>query len=998
MNDKIPSIKSARGIWSWIETGFHLPAGDRRADASPKPVLRRLLLPLAVMVSVLILGAAALLWQQFYMRLEDKSLAAQAEISNALETALDHQASMLAAALEPIAADPRVHQALREKNTDRLLADWQPMFETLRRESNLTHFYFFDKNRVCLLRVHRPGKRGDMINRFTALEAERTGTTAAGIELGRLGTFTLRVVRPVFVKDELVGYVELGKEIEDILQSLYTRIGHQMAVSIRKAYLDKQTWEEGMDILGRKADWERMPHSVIIYASHGRLPDVFAPMADYDPEAGHVHGDMVREADFDGKTWRVSMMPLQDASGKEVGSLLVMSDISGEKAAFHRILTLGGISCGVLLAAFLGFVSVLLMRTDAGIGAQQAELRESQERFFKIFDKSPIPTSLSRMADSRYTEVNAAWCDFFGFSNNEAIGRTAEELNILDSETLASLREIFSQEGALAGVEVKVCTNSGVIRDILTSVELLSIGGEQYAVNMIIDITERKRMEEALQQSEIKFRDLFHKHAAVKLLIDPDTGNIIEANDAAARFYGYSIEQLRRMRIQDINMLPSEQVKAKMENVGDHQRFHFEFRHCLADGTIKDVEVFSSRIDINGKGFLHSIIHDITARRNLEDQLRQAQKMESVGRLAGGVAHDFNNMLSVILGHAELAMDELDPVHPLYADLKEIDNAARRSADLVRQLLAFARKQTIAPEVLDLNETVEGMLKLMRRLIGENIDLVWLPGQNLWPVKMDTTQIDQILANLCVNARDSMTGTGKITIETHNMTIDQAYCAHYTYFDPGDYVMLAISDNGCGMDEETRSHLFEPFYTTKEVGRGTGLGLATVYGIVKQNSGFITVDSEPGRGTTFKIYLPRHAAAAKKDQERVSATPLARGNETILLVEDEPSILKMGRTLLERLGYRVLTAAAPEEAIRLAGEYAGKIHLLMTDVVMPGMNGQELAENLMSLYPDMKRLFMSGYTADIIASQGVLDGGVHFIQKPFAKHDLAVKVRKALDH
>lgn len=239
MNDKIPIIKSPKGIRSWIKTGFPLPAGCGRADASPKPVLRRLLPPLAVMVAALVLGAAALLWQQFQMRLDDKTSAAQAEISNALETALDHQASMLAAALEPIAADPRVHQALRERNMDRLLADWRPIFETLRRESNLTHFYFFDKNRICLLRVHRPGKRGDMIDRFTALEAERTGTTAAGIELGRLGTFTLRVVRPVFVKEELIGYVELGKEIEDILQTLYTRTGHQMAVSIRKAYLDK---------------------------------------------------------------------------------------------------------------------------------------------------------------------------------------------------------------------------------------------------------------------------------------------------------------------------------------------------------------------------------------------------------------------------------------------------------------------------------------------------------------------------------------------------------------------------------------------------------------------------------------------------------------------------------------------------------------------------------------------------------------------------------------
>jgi PAS domain S-box-containing protein len=380
----------------------------------------------------------------------------------------------------------------------------------------------------------------------------------------------------------------------------------------------------------------------------------------------------------------------------------------------------------------------------------------------------------------------------------------------------------------------------------------------------------------------------------------------------------------------------------------------------------------------------------------IEAQLHQAQKMESIGRLAGGVAHDFNNMLGAILGYTELALEQVKPDAPLHADLKQVYKAAQRSAELTRQLLTFARKQTVTPQVLDLNETVEGMLKLLRRLIGEDIDLAWLPGRNLWPVKIDQSQHDQILANLCVNARDAITGMGKITIETSNMVFDSDF-SRQVDFVPGDYVLLAISDNGCGMDTETLSHIFEPFFTTKEVGEGTGLGLPSVYGAVKQNNGFIYVYSEPGRGTTFKIYLPRHRD--KATEKEIHSPPLraAQGSEIILLVEDEPMILELTTTMLQRFGYTVLAAGTPSEAVKLAQEHPDSINLLLTDVIMPEMNGHDLAQNLLSLYPGMKLVFMSGYTANVIAHHGVLDEGVHFIQKPFSAKNLALKLREALE-
>jgi CheY-like chemotaxis protein len=368
-----------------------------------------------------------------------------------------------------------------------------------------------------------------------------------------------------------------------------------------------------------------------------------------------------------------------------------------------------------------------------------------------------------------------------------------------------------------------------------------------------------------------------------------------------------------------------------------------------------------------------------------------------VGRLAGGGAHDFNNMLGVILGYAQLAMLKIGQDDPLHADLDEIRKAGERSADLTRQLLAFARKQTVAPQVLDLNETVEGMHNMLRRLIGEDIDLAWRPGSNLGPIFIDPSQVDQILANLCVNARDAIADTGKITIETDSACFDEAYCTDHAYFVPGEFVMLAVSDDGCGMDPETLGVVFEPFFTTKELGKGTGLGLATVYGIVKQNNGFINVYSEPGHGTTFKIYLPQHAAKAAPRSEQEQAPAPAAGGETILLVEDEQAILEVATRMLEQMGYGVIAAATPGEAIRLAREHQGRINLLMTDVVMPEMNGRDLAGNLISIYPGMRRLFMSGYTANVIAHHGVLDQGVHFLQKPFSMQDLAAKIREALD-
>ncbi len=388
---------------------------------------------------------------------------------------------------------------------------------------------------------------------------------------------------------------------------------------------------------------------------------------------------------------------------------------------------------------------------------------------------------------------------------------------------------------------------------------------------------------------------------------------------------------------------------------------------------------------------------DITEHRKMEEQLRQAQKMEAVGTLAGGVAHDFNNMLGVISGHAELALNKIDQEDKLYKDLVQIHNAAKRSAGITRQLLAFARKQTIYPKMLDINNVVENMLKMLGRLIGEDIELVWEPAEDESIVEMDPSQIDQILANLCVNARDAIAGVGRIIIETGTTVFDQAYCDTHAGFVPGDYVLLAVSDNGSGMDRKIQNNLFEPFFTTKKPGKGTGLGLSTVYGIVRQNKGFINVYSEPGQGSTFRVYLPRHTGVPDRITEKTTS-PMPLGNkENILIVEDESTILEMLQSMLESLNYTPFAADKPGRAIEIAENHTGSFHMLITDVVMPEMNGRLLAEKMTAICPGIKTVFISGYTANVIAHQGVLDKKMHLLQKPFSMEDLAKKIREVLE-
>jgi len=649
-------------------------------------------------------------------------------------------------------------------------------------------------------------------------------------------------------------------------------------------------------------------------------------------------------------------------------------------------------------------LSMFGTHTDVtSIKQAEEEVQATSELLSQFIKISPIYAYIKEVSptESRTLKASDNFQDMVGVPVAEMLGKTMEELfppefaaKITDDDwQVVSQGRILQRDEILEG------------RTYTTIKFPIRMGDKNLLAGYTIDLTDRVRAEEAQRESEATFRNIVQgSPMGIHLyrLDEDDRLIFIGASPAADRLLGVDNSQFIGMTCEEaFPPLRGTEIPERYRRAARFgETWQVEHVNYAANGIAGVFEIHAFQM---AQGKVAVLFNDISARKRAEEdreklqaQLTQAQKMESVGRLAGGVAHDFNNMLSVIIGHCELALRGLETDHPLHAGLQHIRKAAERSADLTRQLLAFARKQTVAPKVLDVNPTVEGMLEMLRRLIGEDIDLVWKPGSNPGQVHIDPSQLDQILVNLFVNARDAIGDTGKVAIETDVVAIDERYCADHVEAVPGVYVLLTVSDDGCGMDAATLPHLFEPFFTTKEMGKGTGLGLATVYGIVKQNKGFINVYSEPGQGSTFNIYLPRYSDCSGPAIEAALDTA-AMGSETVLVVEDEPMILDIATTMLESLGYTVLAAAGPVEAIRLARQHGDAIRLLMTDVVMPEMNGRLLANHLRALLPGLRCLFMSGYTANVIANRGVLDEGVHFIQKPFTLHALAAKIRETLE-
>ena len=661
----------------------------------------------------------------------------------------------------------------------------------------------------------------------------------------------------------------------------------------------------------------------------------------------------------------------------------------------------------VFILAFIGITGFILQGSETAyyknLFRVTEALRESESRY---------STTLMSIGDGVITTDNAGRVGLLnpiaekltGWRQETARGKPLSEIfRIVNEKTRITVDnpvERVLREGMIVGLanHTLLISRDGVERPIADSGAPIRNDKDQIIGVVLVfrDQTEERKAMSALAALSSRQQAILSAIPDIIMEVDVDK-NYTWANPSGLEFFGPDCVG-REASYYFEGEQKTYQLVQPLFN-GSEDLFYVESWQRRKDGEKRLLAWWCRNLkDVEGKvtGAL-STGRDITDQRRMEDQLQQSRRMEVVGHLAGGVAHDFNNILQIILGNLELARTDAAGFPGILASLDEIRKAAKRSADLTGQLLAFARKQTVNPRVIDVNDTIESMLRMLRRLIGEDIDLAWMPGPDLWHVKMDPTQIDQVLANLTINARDAIASTGKVTIETTNIKIDREYARTHTGAAAGEYVMLAVSDNGRGIAREDLPRVFEPFFTTKASGKGTGLGLATVEGIVKQNKGFINVYSEVGLGSTFRIYLPRYADSTEVLSVTREQPESRRGSETILVVEDEPAVLEQCRLALERLGYKVLKAESPTIALNLVDNFDGTINLLLTDVIMPVMHGRELFRRLAIMRPDLKCLYMSGYTANVIAHQGILDKDVAFVQKPFEIRDLAAKIREVLE-
>ena len=656
----------------------------------------------------------------------------------------------------------------------------------------------------------------------------------------------------------------------------------------------------------------------------------------------------------------------------------------------------------LVTAAVLSLAWIVALRRSVRRATQS--LRRSEERYKELVENANDIIYMHDLAGN-FTSINKEAERVTGYTRDEAVKMNID--SVLAPEYVDVAHRMLSykvQEVDPARYELEMVCKNGRRVPIEISTRVIYKDRKAVGVQGVArDISERKRAEEKLRESEEKYRTLFNNAEVGIFRSRLDGSEIIEVNRRFLDIVGMTLEETLGKPSVNLWADPKEREEMIKRLVADGSVLGFECK--LLNKRRGDVRNCLTSLRLYPEqGMLEGTLLDITDRKRaeaekekLQAQLQQAQKMEAVGSLAGGVAHDFNNLLTVITGYSELLLQKIGKESPMHGEVEQIKSAGERAASLTQQLLAFSRKQIIEPKVMQLDRLVAEVLAMMSRLIGEDIALQATTGKSLGSVKVDPGQFQQILMNLVVNARDAMPNGGKIMIETANVDLDEEYCALHPYIKPGRFVMLAVSDTGNGMSEEIKAHIFEPFFTTKDRGSGTGLGLATTYGAVKQSGGSIEVYSKIGKGTTFKIYLPRVEEQVVKPAKDDLPTDLAGGTETVLVVEDEGLLRNLCVQILEQLGYRVLQARSGAEAIAEVQGYGDRIDLLLTDVVMPGMNGSELATQLVPHHPGMKVLFTSGYTDDTITRHGVLDEGVSFIGKPYTPSALARKVREVLD-
>jgi two-component system cell cycle sensor histidine kinase/response regulator CckA len=816
----------------------------------------------------------------------------------------------------------------------------------------------------------------------------------------------------------------------EVLRGLY-RIANSLNRSVKVEEVLETSLSLSMGLLGVQAAWVSLwdaKQGFRLAASRNLPPALEHPevwegdclcrrkmlAGELDQAVNQLECELLQKATGDTKGLRFhASIPLK-SGGRPLGILNLAGPEEG-KIREEDLELWGGVGDQIALALeraqLLENLESKVVERTAALEAEFNERLRAEERVRQLAAtvESSQDAIVGKSLDGIIQHWNRGAEKLYQYTAEEAIGCSVSIL--VPPDAAAEIPRILGRVGKGEGTpsyETFRVRKDGVQIPVSVTVSpiLDSHGVIVGASSIARDISDRRRAEEAMRASETRYRRLFEAAKDGILILDASTGEIVDVNPFLTVLLGYTKEAIMGKKLWELGIAKDVAAsKLNLAELQDKESVRYEDLPLeRSDGQPIEVEFVSNVYSVNGTKVIQCNIRDITARveaektlRETQEQLRQASKIEAIGRLAGGVAHDFNNLLTIINGYAELMLSQFGSDHRVRSQAEEIRKAGERAAALTRQLLAFGRRQVIAPQVLNLNGVVSGIEKMIHRLIGEDIELVCILTQPLGAVKADPGQIEQVVMNLAVNSRDAMPKGGKLTIETADVELDEVYCRTHAEVTPGPYVMLAVSDTGVGMDKETQAHIFEPFFTNKEKGKGTGLGLATVHGIVKQSGGHVGVYSEPGKGTTFKVYLPRGEGEPKSTQFSKEARKPTGGSETILLVEDEEAVRTLASEVLRKRGYRVLESASAEDALQVSGRHQGTIHLLLTDVVMPQMSGRKVAELLASRRPKMKVLYMSGYTDNAIVHHGILDANTAFLQKPFTPETLALKVREVLN-
>ncbi len=842
-----------------------------------RPIFYRLMIPLCVIVLLLVIALSTALLLSNQQETNRFSQRIVEDATHSLEFSLIRKSHMLNALEDVLLQESRLYEALQTMDREQLLALYGPIFRKLQKEYTITHFYFHLPNRVNLLRLHKPTVHGDVINRFTALEAERSGKTAHGIELGPLGTFTLRVVQPVYVEDTLIGYLELGQEIESILKFIQKRLGVELAVSIRKNVLDRHKWQDGMKMLGRESNWDRYKDEVLVYYSLPRFPAVIDPFI--HGSKGHVHRKLTEKLVIDNRLWRIFSHSLQDVSGAEIGDLLVFLDITESNAAFFRLVVITATLAFLLLSTLFIFFYIMLRRIDRSIVTQQGQLIESEGRQRSLLD---------------------------------AINRSGLLIFVVDSE---------------------------------------------YRIRYM--------------------------------------------NESMADSFG---KEVGGLCYRDVGGYDSPCSHCRIEEVlGQQQRVHYDAK-LGNDRSFKMIAV--PYVDVDGVPCKLEVMQEITQQRQmehekkiLEQKLQRAQKMEALGLLAGGVAHDLNNILSGIVSYPEILLLQLPKDSELRESLEAIQESGKRAAAVVEDLLTVARGVARAKEPQDLNLLVKEYLsspecKTLRSLYPDVSCQQQLEATHS-TIVCSSVHIKKSLMNLVTNAAEAIVGAEEILVSTYNHYINELEADRHK-IRAGEYVVLSVRDSGTGICDEDLDHIFEPFYTKKVMGRsGTGLGLTVIWNTMEEHEGKVVVESS-SKGTCFQLYFPVSSEEnVIQIDDGLQEAPRGHG-EHILVVDDEPQLRDIASQMLQSLGYNVDSVCSGELAVKFVKE--NTVDLIVMDMLMePGMNGQQAYGEILKLYPQQKAIIASGFSESADVKAALQLGASGFIKKPYSINEFSRVVREALN-